>query len=136
MHLFLPNLNCGRYLKSLMAIGRQIMKISTKYTIYWATPRINSQKKDVQGIPSLKKRNGSGLAELAFEKAGKFNGQFADVFTKTEHSQVPLLNRKVPFVEDIVVSKESVTKFLKGLNPSKALGLDELHESLKNWHVS
>ena len=44
---------------------------------------INSQKKDVQGIPPLKKRNGSGLAESDFEKAGEFNGQFTDVFTKT-----------------------------------------------------
>ena len=77
--------------------------------------------------PSLKKRNGSGLAESDFEKAGEFNGQFTDVFTKTEHSQVPLLNRKAPFMEDIVVSKEGVTKLLRGLNPSKALGPDELH---------
>ena len=76
---------------------------------------INSQKKDVQGIPPLKKRNGSGLAESDFEKAGEFNGQFTDVFTKTEHSQVPLLNRKAPFMEDIVISKEGVTKLLKGI---------------------
>ena len=75
----------------------------------------------------MKKRNGSGLAESDFEKAGEFNGQFTDVFTKTEHSQVPLLNRKAPFMEDIVISKEGVTKLLKGLNPSKALGPDELH---------
>ena len=39
---------------------------------------LNSQKKDVQGIPPLKKRNGSGLAESDFEKAGEFNGQFTD----------------------------------------------------------
>ena len=50
-----------------------------------------------------------------------------DVFTKTEHSQVPLLDRAAPFMEDIVVTKEGVTKLLKGLNPSKALGPDELH---------
>ena len=30
-------------------------------------------------------------------------------------------------MDDIVVSNEGVTKFLKGLNPSKALGPDELH---------
>ena len=30
-------------------------------------------------------------------------------------------------MEDIVVTKEEVTQFLKGLNPSKALGPDELH---------
>ena len=75
----------------------------------------------------MKNQNGSGLAESDFEKAGEFNGQFTDVFTKTGHSQVPLLNRKAPFMEDIVVSKEVVTKLLKGLNPLKALGPDELH---------
>ena len=31
------------------------------------------------------------------------------------------------FMEDIVVTEEGVTKLLKGLNPSKALGPDELH---------
>ena len=81
---------------------------------------INSQKKDAQGIPPLKKRNGSGIAQSESEKA-------ADVFTKSEYSQVPLLDRSAPFMEDIVVTKEGVTKLLKGLNPSKALGPDELH---------
>ena len=88
---------------------------------------INSQKKDTQGIPPLKKRRGRGLAQSDFEKASEFNGQFTDVFTKSEHSQVPLLDRSAPFMEDIVVTKEGVTKLLKGLNPSKALGPDELH---------
>ena len=88
---------------------------------------INSQKKDVQGIPPLKKRQGSVLAQSDFEKASEFRGQFIDVFTKTEHSQDPLLDRPVPFMMDIVVTKEGVTKLVKGLNPSKALGPDELH---------
>ena len=30
-------------------------------------------------------------------------------------------------MDDIVVSKDEVTKLLKGLNPSKALGPDKLH---------
>ena len=30
-------------------------------------------------------------------------------------------------MDDIVVSNEGVTKLLKGSNPSKALGLDQLH---------
>ena len=88
---------------------------------------INSQKKDTQGIPPLKKRQENGLAQSDFEKASEFNGQFTDVFTKSEHSQVPLLDRSAPFMEDIVVTKEGVKKLLKGLNPSKALGPDELH---------
>ena len=75
----------------------------------------------------MKKRQGGGLVQSDFEKASEFNGQFTDVFTKSEHSQVPLLDRSVPFMEDIVVTKEGVTKLLKGLNPSKALGPDELH---------
>ena len=75
----------------------------------------------------MKKRQGSGLAQSDFEKAHEFYGQFTDVFTKSEHSQVPLLDRSAPFMEDIVVTKEGVTKLLKGLNPSKALGPDELH---------
>ena len=88
---------------------------------------INSQKKDALGIPPLKKRNGGGVAQSESEKAAEFNGQFTDVFTKSEYSQDPLLDRSAPFMEDIVVTKEGVTKLLKGLNPSKALGPDELH---------
>ena len=33
-------------------------------------------------------------------------------------------------MDDIVVSKDRVIKLLKGLNPSKALGPDELHHSV------
>ena len=66
---------------------------------------INSSKKDVQGIPPLKRRQGSGLAQSDFEKASEFNDQFTDVFTKPEHSQVPLLDRSTPFMSDIVTRK-------------------------------
>ena len=81
---------------------------------------INTQKKGAQGISPLKKRNGGGVAQSESERAAEINGQFTDVFTKSEYSQVPLLDRSAPFMEDIVVSKEGVTKLLKGLNPSKA----------------
>ena len=36
---------------------------------------INFQKKDAQGIPPLKKRNGSGVAQSESEKAAEFNVQ-------------------------------------------------------------
>ena len=88
---------------------------------------INSQKKDTQGIPPLKRKNGKGVALSDLEKAEEFNGQFTDVFNKNEHTQVPLLDRSAPFMNDIAVSKDGVIKLLKGLNPSKALGSDELH---------
>ena len=52
---------------------------------------INSQKKDAQGIPPLKKRNGGRVAQSESEKAAEFNGRFTDMFTKSEYSQVPLL---------------------------------------------
>ena len=91
---------------------------------------INSQKQDTQGIPPLKRKNGNGVAQSDLEKAEEFNCQFTDVFNKTEHTQVPLLDRPAPFMDDIVVSKDRVIKLLKGLNPSKALGPDELHPSV------
>ena len=84
-------------------------------------------KKDSQGIPPLKMKNGKGVAQSDLEKAEEFNGQFTDVFNKNEHTQAPLLVRSAPFMNDIVISKDGVIKLLKGLNPSKALGPDELH---------
>ena len=49
------------------------------------------------------------------------------MFNKNELTQVPLLDRSAPFLNDIAVSKDGVIKLLKGLNPSKTLGPDELH---------
>ena len=43
------------------------------------------------------------------------------------HQKDTLPNRSAAFMNDIVVSAVGVTKLLKGLNPSKALGSDELH---------
>ena len=56
-------------------------------------------------VSPFKKRNGSGVAQLEFLKADEFNGQFTDVFTKTEHNQVPLMDRSAPFMEEIVTKK-------------------------------
>ena len=48
------------------------------------------------------------------EKAEEFKGQFTDVFSKIKHTQVPLLDRSVPFMNDIAVSKDGVIKLLEG----------------------
>ena len=88
---------------------------------------INSQKKDNQGIPPLKRRGGTGITAAKIERAEEYNGQFTDVFNKNDHIEVPFLSRSATFMGDIVVSNGGVTKRLKGLNPSKALGRDELH---------
>ena len=85
------------------------------------------RKKDTQGIPPLKRKNEKGVAQSDLEKAEEFNDQFTDVFSKNEHTQVPLLDRSAPFMNDIAVSKGGVIKLLKGLNRSKAFGPDELH---------
>ena len=49
------------------------------------------------------------------------------MFNKTEYNEVPLTRKSAPFKDSIVVSTEGVIELLKGLNPSKALGPDELH---------
>ena len=72
-------------------------------------------------------KNGKGLAQSDLEKAEEFNGQFTDVFSKNEQTQVPLLDRSAPFMNDIAVSEDGVIKLLKGLTLSKALGSDLLH---------
>ena len=73
------------------------------------------------------KEDWKGVSQWDLEKAEEFNGQFTDVFNKNEHTQIPLLDRSAPFMDDIVVSKDGVIKLLKGLNLSKALGPDEFH---------
>ena len=62
---------------------------------------IKRQKKDTQGIPPLKRKNGKGVAQSDLEKAEEFNGQFTDVFDKNEHTHVPPLDRSAPFMNDI-----------------------------------
>ena len=99
-----------------------ILIFATNVTVTPITKTRNclSQEKDTQGIQFLKRRNGNGVAQSDLEKAEEFNGQFTDVFNKNEHTQVPLLDRSAPFMDDSVVSKDGVTELLKGLNPSKA----------------
>ena len=65
-------------------------------------------RKNTQGIPPLKRKNGKGVAQSDLEKAEEFNGQFTDVFRKNQHTQVPLLDRSAPFMNDIAVSKDGV----------------------------
>ena len=78
----------------------------------------------------LKKRDGSGLAESESDQAEAFNGRFTDVFTQSRFNEAPLLDRSAPRMNDISVSTDGVTKLLKGLSPSKAMGPDELHSRI------
>ena len=65
--------------------------------------------------------------QTELKQAKVFNGQFTDMFNKSEHTQVPLPYRSAPFLKEINVSAEGVTKLLKGLNPLKALEPNKLH---------
>ena len=74
-----------------------------------------SEKRHPRYSPLIN-RNGSGVAQSESENAAEFNDHFIYKFTKSEHNQVPLLDRSAPLMEDIVVTKIGVTKILKGLN--------------------
>ena len=78
---------------------------------------INSQKKDTLGIPPLKRRNCSGLAESELEQAEEFNSvSLRMCSTKAnipKSPPPPPLNRSAPFLEEIHVSAEGVTSFLR-----------------------
>ena len=82
-------------------------------TVYLPTNTVCGGIRRCPRYSPLKKRQESGLTQSDFEKASEFNGQFTDVFTKTEHSQVPLLDISAQFMEDIVATKEGVATFLK-----------------------
>ena len=73
----------------------------------------NNQRKDNEGIPSLKRRNGRGLAESETEQAEEFNGQLADVFSKTSENEVPLLEKSAPPMSNIHILNEGVIKWGK-----------------------
>ena len=74
---------------------------------------INSQKKTPKVFHLWKGRIEKGVAQSELKKAEEFNCQFTDVFNKNEHTQVPLLDRSPPFMNDIAVSKAGVIKLLK-----------------------
>ena len=78
----------------LLYVNHLVGDVKDPNDFYWY---INSQKKDTQGILPLKKTNGGGVAQSESEKAAEFNGQFTDVFTKSDYSQVPLLETISPF---------------------------------------
>ena len=74
------------------------------------------RKKDAQGIPLEQEKMNVVLLNRNPRKR-----------VKSARKHVPLLDRSVHFMKEIVVTQERVTKLLKGLKPSKALGLDDLH---------
>ena len=94
---------------------------------------INSQKKDTQGIPPLKRKNGKGVAQSDLEKAEEFNGQFTDVFSKNEHTQVPLTRKRI---KKIHASYTLEGTNLENVESIKYLGVTITSDLRWNTHVS
>ena len=86
----------------------------------------------------FKGRGKTGITASEIEQAEEFNGQFTDVFNKSDHNEVPFLSRSAPFMDDIVVINEGVTKQLKVWTLPKLMSFTlESKRSLQlNWaHV-
>ena len=62
----------------------------------------NSKRKDSQGIPPLKTRDGSDLADSESDQAEEFNGQLTDAFTQSRFNQAPRLDRSAPRMNDCI----------------------------------
>ena len=79
---------------------------------------VNSQRKDNQGIPPLKKRDDSGLAECESDQAEEFNGQFTNGFTQNRFNEALLLDRSALQMNDIAGNLTSERfEFIKSYGP-------------------
>lgn len=88
----------------------------------------NSKLKPKPGIPDLKTRDGTPVANDQ-AKAELLNDYFASVFT-AESNNPPLPDPGHRFQASLInvdFNPEELTKKLKALNPSKSPGLDNLH---------
>ena len=86
---------------------------------------IKSKKCDASGVAPLTS-NGVNYSD-SVKKADILNHQFTSVFTEEDLSSVPELNSTDhPSVQSIVVNRKGVLKLLRGTNPHKATGPDEI----------
>ena len=78
------------------------------------------------------KRDDSLVAESDQEKAEVLNDFFASVFTRENQDEMPTMNDKEfdKPLNNITINAELVEKVLKGLNPSKSMGPDEINPLL------
>ena len=87
---------------------------------------LKSQRSESCGVSPLKK-DGSLFSDPQ-EKANILNEQFTSVFTSDDGSNIPDLGPSPHATMDpIVVSEAGVLKLLKGLQPHKAAGPDQIH---------
>ena len=78
------------------------------------------------------KRDDSSVTESNQEKAEVLNDFFASVFTRENQDQMPTMNDKEfdKPLNNITINAELVEKVLKGLNPGKSMGWDEINPLL------
>ena len=87
---------------------------------------VKTTKQESCGVAPLKTKDGH-IKSNDTAKAELLNEQFKSVFTKEDMGSIPTVgDSPYPKMEDIVVSKNGVLKLLKGLNPHKATGPDEI----------
>ena len=86
---------------------------------------INSKRCDSSGVPLLKK-NGIGYSDPK-NKAAILNDQFSSVFTEEDQSHMPPLNTPPgPDMHKFTIHTTGIEKLMKGLNPHKAQGPDNI----------
>jgi len=86
---------------------------------------VKSQRQDSFGVPPLKK---DGLLHTdSKEKAEIMLDEFKSVLTPEDKSYIPTLSgRPHVSIDNLVINEAGVTKLLKGLDPNKASGPDNI----------
>ena len=87
---------------------------------------IKAQQQDGNGVAPL--RTGTSLHTDAASKAKALSNQFSSVFTRDspETADTKLEGPSFPTLPDLKIDKNGVELLLRGLNPSKASGPDEI----------
>ena len=85
---------------------------------------IKSLKTDSFGISTLR-HNGILVSDNA-KKAEVLNSQFKSVFTDEDVDTLPNLGLGYPSIPNIDITVNGIMKLLKGLNPNKATGPDDI----------
>ena len=74
---------------------------------------INSQKKRHPRYSTPEKEERKGCCSVGSRKGRGIQWSVYGCVKKNEHTQVPLLDRSAPFMNDIAVSKDGVINFSK-----------------------
>ena len=104
-------------------------KAKTESKKFWKYVR--SKVKSHSSVTNLKKDD-SSMTNTDQDKAEVLNDFFASVFTRENQDEIPTIDDKQfdKPLDNITISAELVEKVLKGLNPGKSMGPDEINPLL------